>query len=817
MSELAPAPRALPDVTQASGRTSSPSRASQTGMSTGSGSGSNKRALASCQRCRIRKIKCDIGLDGCSPCKKAKVECIDLGKKDQEVRRSIHQELVDRIIWLQSIVAQRCPDVDLRSGPAAHILQTLGIEVAAPPVPMPVMSQDTNAASIPVVRQQPVPRPRLESNHPENHHDHSPAPHGSMAPPFPVPSSVASTSEPEELSHEVGLVSLVGSSETKYVGPSSGFSFAKLVRSTLQETLPKPLPADVFTSPSGLITPRHRANDYKFTMPPALEASALTETYFDTIHFQFPCLHYPTFIAHLERIYSESLAAKPVNQLDTNGHVVLFQGLLVLAIACRSSTEHLRVSVNPEALFNRAMMHLEQVMSAGSTIERSQCLLLVAIYSIFSPCKPAPNTWMLSYHLMALCVDLGFQRKLGAAERERMSPLQSDLRKRIFWSVYSLDRILSCALGRPLGLRDEGFDIDMPADVEDAELSEAIEWGPSPVGTQVTSMTPSIRQFELLQIISDIKLHLYRVRKGPDRFPWPADLDRFRTQTFDALKAWHAKAVVSTQRSLVRAHLELRYHSAVLLLFLPSPAFPKVSPEGMSYCMPAASEMIRVLDSQQRLGRLPRSYLLVHDTLLSGLVIIFSLLVCAPEHLPANRFVSEIRACSSILAALSDTWAEARKARNVFDKLADIIMAAGLNAAYGASHHFRHAQDSNAVPAHQSSSGPGPGSGSATGDATALQLLADYSAGYSVPSDSFLGSQLLGNANEVELDWLSQSFATLDHLLAAPANPLPGTETDFGFDGYFADNAPSALAANSSIQDLLESMSGQLPHFTDRL
>ena len=42
----------------------------------------------------------------------------------------------------------------------------------------------------------------------------------------------------------------------------------------------------------------------------------------------------------------------------------------------------------------------------------------------------------------------------------------------MWWGVYTLDRMLALALGRPLGIEDVDCDVELPIDVDDELLPE---------------------------------------------------------------------------------------------------------------------------------------------------------------------------------------------------------------------------------------------------------------------------------------------------------------------------------------------------------
>ena len=315
----------------------------------------------------------------------------------------------------------------------------------------------------------------------------------------------------------------------------------------------------------------------------------------------------------------------------------------------------------------------------------------------------------------------------------------------------------------------------MPANVDDEQLGSPGFTLALVDPSAPTSMTPSIRLFEIMQMFTDIKLHLYRVKREQGRFPWPTDLEDFRRRTLAKLNAWRPLALSSTLRSSIRATLEMRYHQAVLLLYRPSPAFPICSSEPLKHCAAAARDSIRLFDSQQRAGRLPRTFLHLHETLLAGLTLLFCVLRGEADTIPRNRFAPELRAASSILAAMSETWMEARQARNVLDRLSDVVL----------SHDGATSSQSTATELQS-------GSTQASFGQAVQQLF----------GTTIVDSQLAANNSGLpteDLSWLygepSQPF-NFDNYLS------PGTRTNTMSSSY----AVGDVSTNSSLQALLDSM-----------
>jgi hypothetical protein len=74
---------------------------------------------------------------------------------------------------------------------------------------------------------------------------------------------------------------------------------------------------------------------------------------------------------------------------------------------------------------------------------------------------------------MQIVTALGLHRKWPAKRSNNgCSYLELELRKRIFWSVYTLDKYLSIMFGRPRLLHDEDIDQALPDEMNDEDLLE---------------------------------------------------------------------------------------------------------------------------------------------------------------------------------------------------------------------------------------------------------------------------------------------------------------------------------------------------------
>lgn len=121
----------------------------------------------------------------------------------------------------------------------------------------------------------------------------------------------------------------------------------------------------------------------------------------------------------------------------------------------------------PESYHASAMQHLEAFLAQSKGgLEELQAVLLLASYALLRPVSP--GLWYIVGVALRLAVDLGLhyedtesQKKAAAAipdvktAREGRKEWVRDMRRRLWWCVYSLDRLVSTCVGRPFGIADE--------------------------------------------------------------------------------------------------------------------------------------------------------------------------------------------------------------------------------------------------------------------------------------------------------------------------------------------------------------------------
>jgi hypothetical protein len=501
-----------------------------------------------------------------------------------------------------------------------------------------------------------------------------------------------SPSPEQNLSHQVGLVSLAAGVDPKYIGSSSGYFFTQMLRSTSTN------------HGSGLAGRERRSQDPRQRLErdiavqafkdipiglPATESltKQLSETYFDTIHLQHPFLHKPSH----ERLIHE------IFESDIQDEIAKFQVTMVLSISALVLSRRSHVEL-PSAGWCAAAVDKFSSLHVENSLRGLQCLLLLTIYAMHSPSSQF-NAWSINYQCIAMVIDLGLQRE--PSRIASLSFLQKEMRTRVFWVVYSLDRKLSTMMGRPIGLRDEACDlrasilfsycapsvtdlcVKLPATVND----DCLEQGHTipNVLERAGHMVYAVQFFKLARINSEMKYVLHSVNRETPSYAYPAvrDMLQWQESVRTQLAEWYAAIphISSAQSDYGDLLCKTQYHTMNMLLFLPSPGLPQPRPESLRNCYRSSISAIKLFRDMYARDMLVYNWSTCHAVILHAFCLIYCVTTVAQlrEETSAETLLTSIRAASDILSATGEYWAGARKSRDLLNELASRTLLRDLN------------------------------------------------------------------------------------------------------------------------------------------
>ncbi|KAF4489664.1 putative transcriptional regulatory protein [Colletotrichum fructicola Nara gc5] len=182
----------------------------------------------------------------------------------------------------------------------------------------------------------------------------------------------------------------------------------------------------------------------------------LFENYKMDILPRFPCFEEDEIGKYFNLFYEQELS-KTTN--ETLADIADFVVPMVLAICSLTSRNNSfeKVAALSEALQSDALRHAERILQHAS-IQSLQCLLLVIQLALLLP--NTANLWHSTGEAMRIAVCLGLHHEPD--DRIRRDHKLCEERRKLFWVVYQLDRIVSISAGCPVALSDEHITTQLP-------------------------------------------------------------------------------------------------------------------------------------------------------------------------------------------------------------------------------------------------------------------------------------------------------------------------------------------------------------------
>ncbi|EXJ68579.1 uncharacterized protein A1O5_08373 [Cladophialophora psammophila CBS 110553] len=183
-------------------------------------------------------------------------------------------------------------------------------------------------------------------------------------------------------------------------------------------------------------------------------AKGLLVLYLKNWHPLVPFLHGPTLYETIRALY-ETDGPRKLSLRSRLCHAIICQCVFnIAALDQPEGTLALESRLDSPA---KLLSLLGYVASNHDNLSL-QALLAAQLYLVATMSLRAAST--IGGTLTRVMFHAGFHR--CAFRYPQLSPHECDLRKRIFWSGYVLDRYLSQALGHPLGIQDSDLDVCIP-------------------------------------------------------------------------------------------------------------------------------------------------------------------------------------------------------------------------------------------------------------------------------------------------------------------------------------------------------------------
>ncbi|KAH7142125.1 c6 zinc finger domain-containing protein [Dactylonectria macrodidyma] len=629
--------------------------------------------MQACDRCHARKTRCDRRIPQCSACEKAGAACVHADKLRQ---RNLPRGYLDNI---ETLVAQlRDENKTLRNSLA---IARAELRVQDNMAPDELSASHTNST------------PSSQPSRTRDASDETSPRDGNHG-----------TPDSNAFAVEVGYLTLIATGETRYLGSSSGLGLANVINTII----------NVHGGMGVMNTDPHESTDSSdqripigpsdLLFPSLATARPIIEAYFQHTHIAFPLIHRPSFLATVDRIYSEP------NFYET--HVFdAFVFDMVLTIGSSNFNRFEEISANSSLYFTMAQSKIASIAIMPS-LESLKVLLLVSQHGIFSNLRETnTSVWHLAGLGARVCFELGLHLERRPSDGDptnstspRYISFDQEMRKRCFWCLYNLDRIVSITLGRPVIIRDEEIDVTLPSHLDDHHFGVNQPILADPQDSSVTTnISPFLHIIHMRRLSGQILNRMYISRQHANisseekhamRCKLHEELDAWKRDT-ERLQLIPTESRGYASSFITKEWYSALYNNAILLLYRPSPYLPE--PTMVPRCLNGDSEITCLINAARtsiesysalhRKRRINYSWITLHGIFIAGLAYIYGtrrLLDNASTRQLAPNIMDMIevtQACSHVLIAICERWNGSRRSCELFSKISTSLIRDALHPA----------------------------------------------------------------------------------------------------------------------------------------
>ncbi|EXJ82990.1 hypothetical protein A1O3_06807 [Capronia epimyces CBS 606.96] len=405
----------------------------------------------------------------------------------------------------------------------------------------------------------------------------------------------------------------------------------------------------------GLISVKNLA-----AMPPRI-VRTLVQVFVEKIHSLVTMVYEPTLWNQVRRvlrlIHDDGVTSIAPDYDFLIVHIVL---AISASLGSASSGHGPQRMAFSESLFQDGIKHMSNPAVFPSEMSELESILLTLHYGTINP--RCASVWMLSGSAMRLCLKLGLHRELEG--QSTSADLAADMRRRLFWMSYCLDRHVCAALQYPISLSDAAINTGHFSILDD----KCLPTDSALSGPVTLSKAPALHWLEYRQIHSDmVEVHFRGKYFGGSWEKWLAGMEA-------KLRTWYGK------HSDTYPWTETAYHNALTYLHRPSPLTPKPTARSLLIAFENACAVASSYGKDIRAGYFRRPWLAAHHTFGSAVIVLFCLRHGSKFIL--TRFtpseISDMTALFSrnLQSVSSEFWPEVSRCLEVYNRLLTPLIAA---------------------------------------------------------------------------------------------------------------------------------------------
>jgi len=597
---------------------------------------SSKHQMAACCNCKRRRKKCDGHYPVCSGCKKLGLECtIIYAPTGREIKRNYIDLLESKVTKLETLL-KRQSNTSSQTNLGSNCKGSLSAN-----------GEEVNVMNVSI--------PSLKMNHLLSSESN-----------FASPMSITGSNNSVEVRRntndfldQVGLITVGSEEDPRYVGETSAYSIARAISKSIYffddngfYGRKKKLTKDV-TTPSSF-------PETHFVIPSDATANAYLKAYKNTIQCQYPYMDWDEVMTWFTEILK--------NDDGPKSKTAKFFIYMIFAIGTQLLNPLSEYTRTMRMYYDEAFKNLDHMIH-HNTIHTIQAYLMLAQFAQGMPA--GASVWEATGMAIRSAVALGLHRhqssdivfveELSSEETAK----RENMRARVFWSAYGVERINGLVLGRPFSISDVDIDLPLPEMTPDTKI-----------GCQV---------IKLRKIQSSISTFIYK----PERLiGTKEELECTRVQIVLELNQWVKNfSYKERARSAFESNnwAMISYHNSLTVLLRPivikvSRNVGHSSPSDLEWFRTFAKSTAAICLNYKELyekGLFRFMWMSVHCCFVAGISFIYSIWLDRRVHVlkwkKQNIINKTIGACNDILQIAANHWKSAEVFEETFQQLVNVV------------------------------------------------------------------------------------------------------------------------------------------------
>ncbi|KAH8806160.1 fungal-specific transcription factor domain-containing protein [Xylogone sp. PMI_703] len=431
-------------------------------------------------------------------------------------------------------------------------------------------------------------------------------------------------------------------------------SYARIIYAAFQHPCSLPLPFARQKNKKHESHPPSYSKAVRFSDVPRPAADFMLRNYTEIHLPQYPCVYEPDLLESYKKCFDMPSEATPFDIFTVSMALAISANTLIW----KNKTDAYAAS---SVFWATAREQFEEIGHQDNSLRSLQAALLLSHYASTNP--KAVDIFYCIGEAARICIHLGLHRE--PPEAMAMNPLELDIRRRLFWTTYGIERSVCSVLRLPFSLNEEVVTTQFPSSLADSCItSSGFLTGPHKKASAL-----HFYAFRKLETEVHKVLYLERGLIGET-------LDEWLTDVTMRIDQWHSKALeFAPEHKLEFRNVQLNFLKG--RLHRPTPRNLQPSQASRIESVQASMRLAEEYQKQQRNERLFYPWLAVHVLFEAAIVLLdacWNSVELLIEHIRISDLIKCINKYPDILKRITPVWSDVEICVETIQSLSEPVL-----------------------------------------------------------------------------------------------------------------------------------------------